>query len=101
MTIKLAGKNYDFHLTGTVGLVYLAERVLGEDFDAKDKYHLLVLYYCCLRSSNKGEVPDLVTFISTLTSESFRDLSEFFWSEWGKLEGAPPKEAKEAAEGEG
>ena len=45
MKIKIDGKEYDFRMKGTVGLVYLAERMLGEPLKDGDKYHTLVLYY--------------------------------------------------------
>lgn len=102
MKIRLNGKEYDFRLRGTVGLVYLAERMLGEPMKEGDKYHALVLYYCCLQVSNRDrEIPDLMEFIGSLTSQTLNEMTEYFWAEWRRLEGEPQPKAEEDAQGEG
>lgn len=102
MKIKIDGKEYDFRMKGTVGLVYLAERMLGEPLKDGDKYHALVLYYCCLCASNRGkDVPDLMEFIGSLTIQTLNEMSTYFWDEWRRLEGEPQPKAEEDAQGEG
>lgn len=99
MKISINNQEFDFLVRGTVGLVYLAERILGEAFNGEDKYHVLVLYYACLTSSNKGkEVPDMMEFIASLTSDKLDTIAQYFWGEWARLE---PKTKEETAQGEG
>lgn len=103
MKINILGKDYDFQLRGTIGLVYMAERMLGCDYDSKNKYHQAALYYCCLSASNRGrEIPDFLDFISSLTIESTNAMAEYFWREWQRLEGTPEDSEKkeENAQGE-
>jgi hypothetical protein len=100
MKITINGVEYRFHLTGTVGLMYLAERTLGAAFNPEDKYHTLVLYYCCLVASNPGKsVPDVMEFIASLTSSTLSEISGFFWKEWERIEG-PSNPEEETAQGE-
>lgn len=102
MEIEISGKKYAFSVTGTVGLVYLAERMLGEPLKDGDKYQTLVLYYCCLQMSNRDrEIPDLMEFIGSLTSKTLNEMAEYFWAEWRRLEGEPQRKAEEDAQGEG
>jgi|GEM_PF-4927877 len=104
MKIRINNKEYDFVLHGTVGLVYMAERMLGEPFKGDNKYHLAVLYYACLKASNKGrdiDNLDLQEFISSLTGKILSDISEYFWTRWEELEGAAPSDEKEDTKGEG
>ena len=102
MKIRLNEKEYDFRPRGTVGLVYLAERMLGEPLKEGDKYQTLVLYYCCLQMSNRErEIPDLMEFIGSLTSKTLNEMAEYFWAEWRRLEGEPQRKAEEDAQGEG
>lgn len=98
MTIEIRNKKYNFELTGTVGLIYAAEILLGEPFDKDNRKHMLYLYYTAIQASNPGkELPDVLTFITSLTSEMLTTMSEYFWAEWDRIEGPsqPP-----AAEGE-
>ena len=100
MKIKLNGKEYDFRVTGTVGLMYMAERTLGEAYDHTKKYHVMALYHSCLVASNRGrEVPDLTEFMASLTTGAVAEMGEYFWSEWERLEGASAP--KEDGQGEG
>ena len=102
MKIRLNEKDYEFRLRGTVGLVYLAERMLGEPMKEGDKYHTLVLYYCCLQMSNRDrEIPDLMEFIGSLTSQTLNEMATYFWDEWRRLEGETQPKAEEGAQGEG
>lgn len=90
MVININGSEYNFRVTGTVGLVYLAERSLGAAYDHKDRYHQLMLYYCCLVVSNPGKnVPDIMEFIASLTSAAYGEIQAYFWQEWERLEGIP------------
>ena len=99
MKVTINGSEYDFRVTGTVGLVYLAERSLGCPYDHTDKYHNLVLYYCAFVSSNKGkDIPDVMEFISCLTTKLLANISQYFWYEWERLEGI--NVAKEDTQGE-
>lgn len=101
MKITIKGQEYDFVVTGTLGLAYLAERALGCPLEDGNKYHTLMLYYCCLCASNRDkEMPDFVDFIASLTSAKLKELSEYFWQAWKELEGATPED-KEAPAGEG
>lgn len=101
MQITISGKAYDFTLTGTVGLVYLAERALGCAFDPQNTYHNLLLYYCCLAASNRGkDIPEMTEFLSSLTTSKLTTISTYFWEEWRRLEGEPKAE-EETAQGEG
>ena len=100
MKITINNTEYNFVVRGTVGLIYLAERILGEAFNGADNYHVMVLYYACLTASNKGkDVPDLMEFISSCTSDTIGTMSEYFWAEWARLE--PKQESKEDSQGEG
>lgn len=100
MKITINDQEYDFRLRGTVGLVYLAERMLGCSFENGNRYHTLVMYYCCLVVSNKDkDVPDLAEFISSLTTASLNQISDYFWARWNELEGNPT-ERKEEPQGE-
>lgn len=102
MKIRVNGVEYDFMLRGTVGLVYLAERMLGAAMEDGNKYHTLVLFYCCLQTSNRGkEIPDLMDFISSLTSKTMAEMSEYFWTEWRRLEGEPAAKEGDGTPGEG
>lgn len=93
MKIEINGKEYDFRVTGTVGLMYLAERALGTAFDQTSNYHMMVLYYCCLQVSNKGrDIPDMVDFIASMTREKVRKITEYFDAEWHRMEGEQKKE---------
>lgn len=96
MEIEINGKKYEFRVTGTVGLVYLAERMLGEGLKDGDRYHTLVLFYCCLQASNRDkELPDLIEFIASITTKTMAEMSTYFWSEWKRLEPeAPVEDAK-------
>lgn len=99
MKVTINNTEYNFVVKGTVGLIYLAERILGEAFNSEDKYHVLVLYYACLSSSNKGkDVPDMVEFISSLTSDKLDAIAQYFWGEWARLE---PKAKEKTVQGEG
>ncbi len=95
MKIRINGHEYDFTVRGTVGLVCMAERMLGEPFKGDDNYHMLVLYYACLKSSNKGRDIDdlsLQDFISSMTSGQITRISEYFWDKWAELEGSAPRD---------
>lgn len=101
MVITINNQPYDFRVTGTVGLVYLAERSLGGAYDHKDKYHQLMLYYCCLVTSNPSKaVPDIMEFIASLTSQRLGEIQTYFWKEWDRLEGVS-EQTEEASQGEG
>lgn len=100
MKLDINGKEYDFCVKGTVGLVYLAEHVLGSEFRIGDNYHLAVLYYCCLQMSNKNrQIPTLDDFILWLRADTVAQMSKYFWTEWKRLEGSGQSE--EEAQGEG
>lgn len=100
MNVTINDKTYAFTVRGTVGLVYMAERTLGCAFDSNDKYHHLVLLYCCLVASNPGKSIDMMEFISTLTTASLNSLTAYFWQEWRRLEGES-EQKEEDAQGEG
>lgn len=88
MKIKISDKEYNFELTGTIGLLYMAERLLGEKFDMENNFHLMMLYYSCLTASNPGKkVPDTMEFMSHTTTTLFNEISTYFWAEWRRLEG--------------
>lgn len=101
MTITINNKVYNFRVTGTVGLVYLAERALGCAFEPQNTYHNLVLYYCCLAASNRDkDIPEMTEFIASLTTSMLTTISTYFWAEWRQLEGEPKAE-EDIAQGEG
>lgn len=96
MKILINGKEYSFVLTGTVGLIYLAERMLGKEFEAKDHYHLATLYLACLKACNRGtdmDTMDTDTLLSHMTSKLFGEMSTSFWDQWSRLEGIRPETA--------
>jgi len=90
MTININGVDYAFNITGTVGLVYLAQRILGdEQFDGQNPYHQIVLYYSAFHASNstKKNIPDLQTFMASLTTKTMTDMGQYFWKRWNEIEG--------------
>lgn len=102
MKIKIDGREYDFVLRGTVGLVYMAEHMLGMPFESANRYHMAVLYYACLKTSNEGRDIDslsLQDFVSSLTNRLLSEMSDYFWNKWEELEG-PVHENKEGQEDE-
>ena len=90
------GQQFAIALRGTVGLMCLAERRIGEPFNPEDKYHMLALFYTALIISNKKAVglPTLDDFIETLTTSVFASMNEWFWATWRELEG-PSNEGTE------
>lgn len=103
MKIKINEKIYNFIVTGTVGLVYLAERMLGEAFDADNRYHLATLYLACLKSCNRGtdmDGMDTDTLLAHMTGKMFSEMSTYFWDQWYLLEGnVSAKEDDQQGEG--
>lgn len=90
MKININGKEYNFEVNGTVGLVYLAQRLLGDEtFDGQNNYHQVVLYYAAFHNSNKQEknIPDLQQFLSCMTTKTMTEMTEYFWHRWNELEG--------------
>lgn len=91
MIIKLNGKEYKFDLTGTVGLVYMVQRILGDEkYDNENEKHRMLLYYAAFYYSNVTEdnkVPDFNSFLLGLTSNTLTKMVEFFWKRWAELEG--------------
>lgn len=95
MTITINGVDYAFDINGTVGLVYLAQRIMGdpehggETFDGNNPYHQIVLYYSAFHASNstKKNIPDLQTFMASLTTKLMTDIGKYFWKRWNELEG--------------
>ena len=99
MTITINGVDYAFNITGTVGLVYLAQRILGkEQFDGNNHYHQIVLYYSAFHASNstKKNIPDLQTFMASLTTKTMTDMGQYFWKRWNELEGITSQQDNES-----
>ncbi len=96
MEITIDGTTYGVQLTGTVGLMALAERRLGEPFDASKSYHLFMLYYIAMERSNKGKkLPDIDEFIASFTTAKLKAFTHEFWTAWERIDPTP-----KAAEGE-
>lgn len=104
MKITINNHDYDFTLNGTVGLVYMAEHILGEKFDHSNRYHMLTLYYTCLQVSNPDkELPDMMQFFASLTSATLNQITEYFWTRWRELEpehNNPEQQQEENPQGE-
>jgi len=108
MTITINSVDYAFDINGTVGLVYLAQRILGdpehggEAFDGNNPYHQIVLYYSAFHASNstKKNIPDLQTFMASLTTKLITDIGKHFWSRWNELEGTTVQEASHSGKDE-
>lgn len=103
MRVEIQGKEYDFEIKGTIGLMYKAETLLGiEEFDANNKHHQVALLYAAYYMSNKHR-PDCLSmdeFMCSLTTTLFNTLTTYFWRKWAELE-PQPEEAGGRAEGEG
>ena len=98
MTIKINGRDYNFELNGTVGIAYLAQKVIGEDnFDHKNIQHHLAMLYTAFYTSNSGvkDLPNYEQFLASLTSKSVSEMTNYFWQRWEELEGPAPKEEKQ------
>ncbi len=103
MKIEIGGESYDMTMTGTVGLVYLAERLLpdGEELDLKKNYHNVLLWYALLWSSNKGrEIPTVEEFAASLTTATMTQIRDYVSDTWARLEGTSGSSARaESADG--
>ncbi len=101
MKIEINGESYDMVMTGTVGLVYLAERLLpaGETLDLTKNYHNVLLWYSLLWTSNKGrEIPTVEEFTASLTTRLMTQIRDYVAETWVRLEGGDGTE--NADEGE-
>lgn len=99
MKVEIAGKEYAFEVNGTVGLLYLAERMLekGEVFDASKPHHIFCLFYSILASSNK-EAPDVVTIASNMTRDKMQEWMGYVNKRFLELDPPQKSEDKEGDE---
>lgn len=103
MKIWINGKEWDFEVYGTVGLVYKAEQTLGvEALDLQDAHHQLVLWYVAFWQTNKhkgDDVPDLEDFICSMTNAKMKAIGKYFWGKWAEMEPGAGKEDGKTGEG--
>lgn len=103
MRIEIAGREYQFEVHGTIGLMYKAELLLGtEEFDANNKHHQVALLYAAFQSSNRRQenLPTLDDFMCSLTTKKYNDLLSYFWQRWSELEPQPSEDGGQK-QGEG
>lgn len=97
MKIAINGREFDFVMSGTVGPMYAAQRMLGsgEALDMSNSYHVLVFWYCILVLCNKQH-PEFDEFVSVMTMKLQAQISTYVNKRWKELEGEPEEQEHDA-----
>lgn len=86
MEIILKGKKYNFEINGTVGIVWIAENFAGHEINIKSSADAMYLMYAVYYTSNKQPL-ELQEFAASITSNTFKEMSEYFKRRFEELEG--------------
>lgn len=105
---SIEGKEYTLRITGTVGIIILAEKIVTEDeryMTATDDEGkeisiptpkwLMALLYSAFIASNKDVDVDFITFMTSFSSKEFNEAKEWYYTEFAEREGFIQKDEDE------
>jgi len=91
MIHTINNQKLELKLTGTIGIVYDAQRMLGHTPQDGDISDSMAIYYCALKKNN----PDIMSFEDFkdhMTAKKATRLGKDFWTQWNALEAEPDED---------